>query len=153
MYWIPYQCSVFFKYNFIIYYFLDEVFNSQWKFWCWSFKKPLQYYHLVNANNYFFKKLFLPDSTLKRCEEYQIESNNYRQKKNHNFLFHKNQQTGGAINQQLPVNILKRGLITYYPINFHQHKNFFMTSLMKKLLIDFLILSKSYLYLLVLVKN
>ena len=116
-------------------------------------KNHYQYYHLVNSNNYFFKKLFLPDSTLKRCEEYQIESNNYRQKKNHNFLFHKNQQTGGAINQQLPVNILKRGLITYYPINFHQHKNFFMTSLMKKLLIDFLILSKSYLYLLVLVKN
>ena len=88
-------------------------------------KNHYQYYHLVNANNYFFRELFLPDSTSKRCEEYQIEFNNYRQKKNRNFLFHRNQQTGGAINQQLPVNILKRGLITYYPINFYQHKNFY----------------------------
>ena len=36
-----------------------------------------------------------------------------------------NQQTGGAINQQLPVNILKRGLIMYYSINFYQHKIFY----------------------------
>ena len=39
-------------------------------------------------------------------------------KKNHNFLFHRHQQTGGAINQQLPVNVLKSGPITYYSINF-----------------------------------
>ena len=45
--------------------------------------------------------------------------------KNHNFLFHRNQQTGGATNQQLPVNILKRGPITYCPINFYQHKSFY----------------------------
>ena len=29
------------------------------------------------------------------------------------------------MNQQLPVNIWKRGSITYYSINFHQHKNFY----------------------------
>ena len=29
------------------------------------------------------------------------------------------------MNQQLPVNILQRGPITYYSINFHQHKNFY----------------------------
>ena len=46
-------------------------------------------------------------------------------KKNHNFLFHKHEQTGGAINQQLPVNVLKRGPITYYSISFYQHKNFY----------------------------
>ena len=40
-------------------------------------------------------------------------------------MFHRHQQTGGAINQQPPVNILKRGLITYYSINFYQHEYFF----------------------------
>ena len=38
-------------------------------------------------------------------------------------MFHRHQQTGGAINQQLPINVLKRGPITYYSINFYQHEN------------------------------
>ena len=29
------------------------------------------------------------------------------------------------MNQQLPVNVLKRGPITYYSINFDQHKDFY----------------------------
>ena len=40
-------------------------------------------------------------------------------------MFHRHQQTGGAINQQLPVNVLKRGPITYYSINFYQHGHFY----------------------------
>ena len=32
---------------------------------------------------------------------------------------------GGEINQQLPVNILRRGPITYYSINYQQHKNLY----------------------------
>ena len=40
-------------------------------------------------------------------------------------MFHRHQQTGGAINQQLPVNVLKRRPITYYSINFYQHDNFY----------------------------
>ena len=40
-------------------------------------------------------------------------------------MFHRHQQTGGAINQQPLVNILKRGLITYYSINFYQPEYFF----------------------------
>ena len=44
-------------------------------------------------------------------------------KKNHNFLFHIHQQIGGAINQLLLLNVLKRGPITYSSINFYQHEN------------------------------
>ena len=40
-------------------------------------------------------------------------------------MFHRHQQTGGAISQQLPVNVLKRRPITYYSINFYQHDNFY----------------------------
>ena len=39
-------------------------------------------------------------------------------------MFHRHQQIGGAINQQLPVNVLKRVPITY-SINFYQHKIFY----------------------------
>ena len=46
------------------------------------------------------------------------------------FLFHygKHQQLGGnrdPRNSTLPINVLKRGPITYYSINFNQHKNFY----------------------------
>ena len=71
------------------------------------------------------RELFLPDSNSKKCDECQIQFKNCRQKKHHNFLFHRYQQTGGPINQQLPVNVLKRGPITYYSINFYQHENFY----------------------------
>ena len=30
------------------------------------------------------------------------------------------------MNQQLPINILRRGPIKYFSINFHQHKNFYI---------------------------
>ena len=45
-------------------------------------------------------------------------------KKNHNFLFHRNQQTGGSINWG-PVNPLRRGPITYFSINFQQRNRFY----------------------------
>ena len=45
-------------------------------------------------------------------------------KKNHNFLFHRNQQIGGAIKREL-VNVLRRGPITYFSINFSQHESFY----------------------------
>ena len=88
-------------------------------------KNHCQYYHSINENNYFFREFFSPDNNSKGCDECQIQFKNNRQKKNHNFLFHRHQQTGGAINQQLQANILKRGPITYYSINFYQHKNFY----------------------------
>lgn len=35
------------------------------------------------------------------------------------------QQTGGSRNQQLPPNVLSRGPITSYLINFQEHKDFY----------------------------
>ena len=39
-------------------------------------------------------------------------------------MFHR-EQVGGAINQQLPLNILKARSLIYFSINFFQHKNFY----------------------------
>ena len=44
------------------------------------------------------------------------------------FLFHysgKNQTGGSRLSSRLPLSVLKRGIITYYSINFEQHKNFY----------------------------
>ena len=41
------------------------------------------------------------------------------------FLFHFNQSGCGRMNQQLPLNVLKRGPITYFSINFNQLKDFY----------------------------
>ena len=40
------------------------------------------------------------------------------------FLFHY-EQTGGSRNRQLPLNVLRRDPVTYYSINFQQHKDFY----------------------------
>ena len=40
-------------------------------------------------------------------------------------MLHYNQAGGSRMNQQLPVNVLRRGPIVYYMINFLQHKNFY----------------------------
>ena len=90
-----------------------------------ALKIHYQYHHSVNENNYFFRELFPPNNNAKRCDECQLQFKNNRQKKNHNFLSHRHQQTGGAFNQQLPVNFLKRGPASYYCINFYQHENFY----------------------------
>ena len=41
------------------------------------------------------------------------------------FYFIENQQSGGTINQQGPVNVLRRGPLIYYSINYDQYKNFY----------------------------
>ena len=43
------------------------------------------------------------------------------------FFFHygTKKQFGGSKRSTLPINILKRGSITYFSINFAQHKNFY----------------------------
>ena len=56
-----------------------------------------------------------------------------KKKKRICFFFHygtKKKQFGGSQRSKLPINILKRGSITYFSINFTQHKNFydFLTS-------------------------
>ena len=86
------------------------------------------YGHSINANGNFFKDLFLPDNNLKSCEKCMMEFKSCRLKKNHMFLFHYNQSGGNTLNQQLPVNTLKRGPITYFSINFDRHKNFYNLS-------------------------
>ena len=88
------------------------------------YKSHYQDYHSINENDYFFRELFSPDGVLQRCDECKLEFKSCRLKKNHNFLFHYN-QTGGSTNQQLPINVLRRGSIFYYYINFCQHKNFY----------------------------
>ena len=90
-----------------------------------ALKIHYQYCHSVNEANYFFRELFSPDNNSKKCDECQIQLKNNRQKKSHNFLFHRHKQTGYAINQQLQVNILKRGPTTNYSINFYQDKDFY----------------------------
>ena len=82
------------------------------------------YYHSVDENNYFFRELFSPDNTHKQRDDCRFEFEICRQKKNHNFIFHYN-QTGDSRNQQLPINILRRGKLFYYSINFEQHKEFY----------------------------
>ena len=80
--------------------------------------------HFINENNYFYWELFSPDNVLKRCDEWKTEFESCRLKKNHNFFFHYN-QVRGSRNQQLPINVLKRGPITYYSISFNQHREFY----------------------------
>ena len=80
-------------------------------------------YHLINQNNYFFKELFSTDVQNihpKRCDEFQIQFRSWR-KKNYCFLVHR-EQTGGSFDR-LALNVLKRRVITYYSLNYSQHKN------------------------------
>lgn len=62
------------------------------------------------------------------------------QKKTHRFLSHY-QIRGSADNR--PLNILKRGPITYYSINFDQHSNFYNFFDARKIVVDFLNSAKS----------
>ena len=41
------------------------------------------------------------------------------------FLLHYKQMGGNRRNQQLPINVLRRGPITYFSINYSQHKSFY----------------------------
>ena len=54
-----------------------------------------------------------------------IEFKNSRVRKNHMFLKYCNQSGGSRMNQQLPVNVVEHGQITYYSINFDQQKKFY----------------------------
>ena len=52
------------------------------------------------------------------------------------FLLHYNQMGGNGGNQ-LPINILRRGAIKYFSINYNQHKNFY-NFFQEKIVDDFL---------------
>ena len=113
-----------------------------------ALKIHCQYYHSISEDNYFFRELFLPDNNSKKCDERQVQFKNCRKKKNYNFLFYRHQQTGGAINQQLPVNVLKRGPIPII-LSISTNTKIFMIFMMKKLLMYVLILLKTYFSLIV----
>ena len=73
---------------------------------------------------YFFKELFSRNNKSrysKNCDECKIKFRSCGQKKNQSFLVHR-AQFRGAITS-LPINVLRRSIITYYSINFSLHKN------------------------------
>lgn len=72
----------------------------------------------------FFGELFSSDNNSKRWDECKITFKNCRQKKPHNFLLHRYQQTGGSLNQG-PVNVLRRRPINCYSNHFQQHNAFY----------------------------
>ena len=81
--------------------------------------------HQINENDVYINDLFKPDSIYRSCDICQIEFENSRAKNNHMFLFYYGQMGGNRGNGQLPVNILRRGPITYYTISYDQHKNLY----------------------------
>ena len=93
-------------------------------------KKHYIDYHSINDEEIYFKDLFLPDTLDKTCRICNVIFKSPRSKKKHMFLFHygKHKQIGGNHSQRtstLPINVLNRGQITHYSINFSQHKNFY----------------------------
>ena len=93
-------------------------------------KKHYVDYHFINDEDIYFKDLFLPDTIDKTCRICNVIFKSPRSKKEHMFLFHygKDRQIGGNRAQRtstLPINVLNRGPITHYSINFMQHKNFY----------------------------
>lgn len=97
-------------------------------------------YHFIDPDDGNFLNSFKPDFLENnKCAECQLTFSNKRKKKNHMFLKHYRQQVGGSRNNNVnaPLNILKRGTITYYSVNFVQHKNFY-NFYVSDIVIDFL---------------
>ena len=90
-------------------------------------KEHYQDYHFIDPKDEKFLNLFKPDYLEDdKCIECSIVFSNSRKKKNHMFLKHYKRQTGGSRNNvNTPLNILRRGIITYYSVNFDQHKSFY----------------------------
>ena len=84
-------------------------------------------YHLINKEDPYFRCLFNPDTLDRTCHICRFDFLSARSKKKDIFLYHYQQQVGGSRsgNNDLPLNILRRGSITYYSISFDQHKNFY----------------------------
>ena len=82
--------------------------------------------HGVDENNPYFLDLFEPNTLEKKCLKCRVKFDTCRMKRNHMFLFHYN-KIGGArqIANDLPLKISKRGQITYYSVNFDQHKDYY----------------------------
>ena len=92
-------------------------------------KKHCFNHYLINEEDAHFKDLFLPDTVDKTWRICRSTFNTARSKKKHMFLFYygTRQQVGGRGpgTSDFPISVLRRGPITYYSINFSQHKNFY----------------------------
>ena len=85
-------------------------------------------FHKFDDKNLYFLDLFEPDNIDNVCRICNVKFDTFRKKKNHMFLYHYSQkQSGGRLQKarDLPLNILKRGAIIYYSVNFDQHKDFY----------------------------
>ena len=83
----------------------------------------------INKNSYYLKAFFLLDKDRfysKYCDKCKKVFNSCREKENHSFLQHY-QQADGFANMQnnLPINVLNRGSIAYFSINYSLHSNFY----------------------------
>ena len=89
-------------------------------------KKHYVDFHGVDKSNSYFLELFQPDTLDRKCKKCCVVFGSSRMKKNHMFLYHYN-HTGCARNRlnDLPLNILRRGQIVYYSVNFDQHENYY----------------------------
>ena len=72
----------------------------------------------------------MPDTFDKTCRICNVIFKSPLNKKKHMFLFHygKHKQKGGNRTQRtstIPINVLNRGPVTHYSINFTQHKNYY----------------------------
>ena len=89
----------------------------------------LNYYicfHQVNQNNYYFKDLFSLDTNSfysKYCDKYKKLFSTCTEKSNHIFLQHYQQIGGDTSSSNHPIDIFKRGPITFFSINISAHSN------------------------------
>ena len=85
------------------------------------------WHHKVDENNPYFLDLFEPDTIDSVCCTCNVKFDTCR-KKNITFPYHySKKQSGGRLQRarDLPFSILKRGVITYYCVNFDQPKDFY----------------------------
>ena len=79
-------------------------------------------FHGVNCKDPHFLDLFKPDYLENnKCSECSVAFSNCRKKKNHMSLFHHGQLGGARKDRGAPLNLLKKGYITYYSVDFRQH--------------------------------
>ena len=125
MIWFFCPWVVSFKNNFL-FFFLHEVFTVQLKLLSdETLKKHYIWQHLVNEDDCCFKDLFTPDTNIKSCDICTLDFKNSRTRKNHVFLLHYNQMGGNRRNEQLPINILQRGPLKYFSLDYNQQNKFY----------------------------
>lgn len=95
-------------------------------------KEHYKKHHKVDPKNVHFQRLFERDNNYLNdltCSICRLNFSSNTKKKNHMFLRHylqsPRQQVGGAIVDSRHLNILHRGKIIYFSINYDQHKGFY----------------------------